>query len=120
MSAPWEIYDSQLFDFYEMNSERELEGRALLQLNARGSIRGNFKFLLDGTETIKTELAVSSIMDSEFADNYRIVIESWPRDVKLKLNSLSSEWLDLEDRYWSSYFIPTSVQIKNLPKILHF
>jgi len=94
----WEFYNTEVFDHYEINSELGLTGKTLLQLNAKGSIRGNFKFLLDGSDPIEVIFPASKILEIDGANDYQILIEVWPRDIKLKINSLASEWSDLTER----------------------
>lgn len=56
------------------------------------------RFVLTGAEKLRVEIPAKRLVTMNGADMYKIVWEVDVKDITFKLNTFTSDWLDLEDR----------------------
>jgi hypothetical protein len=75
-----------------------LEGALLVQVDETAKLSGSFKFVLGGTELLKVNVAANELLIMGGSASYRVTMETWPADIKLRENMLTSSWIDLDER----------------------
>jgi hypothetical protein len=75
-----------------------LAANVLIHVDEEAKIRGNYRIVLGGSETLKVDVPAKDVIFMGGSDNYRFLMEVWPRDIRIRENMMSSEWFDLEER----------------------
>jgi hypothetical protein len=61
-------------------------------------VAGQFKIVLGGSKIVHAELQADKIIQMGGAQSFVLHIEKWPRDIKINLNTTTSDWFDLTER----------------------
>jgi hypothetical protein len=77
----------------------------LTQVSRDASISGQFKLVLGGNSIIHAEIQAKDMLQMGGASAFMLHIERWPRDIKINLNTTTSDWFDLSDRYANLKFL---------------
>ena len=94
----WLIRCSDQFgEFSITESIEELACLVLLQINRSAKLQGNYQIILGGCEPVKLDIPAQSVLIMGGVAAYRLVMEKWPRDIHFNVNSMTSDWFDLED-----------------------
>jgi hypothetical protein len=75
-----------------------LVAAVLVHVDEGAKIYGGYKLVLGGTELLKVDLPLKEVLFMGGSDNYRLVWELWPRDLKIRDNMLTSDWFNLDER----------------------
>jgi hypothetical protein len=70
----------------------------LIHVDEEAKVCGNYRISLGGSETLKVDVPAKDVIFMGGSDNYRFLLEVWPRDVRIRENMMSSDWFDLEER----------------------
>jgi hypothetical protein len=102
--VPWEIYDLADLPMYGLeNMVDQLTGALLLEVQPDGSVAGQHRFILDGLCILDMDLQANKMVSASGSSGFSLKWQVWPRDVKLRPNSYTSDWVDLTDR-WCIFF----------------
>ena len=94
----WLIRCSDLFGEFSITETLEdLTCQVLLQINRNAKLQGNFQIILGGCEPVKLDIPAQNVLIMGGVAAYRLIMERWPRDIRLNVNSMTSNWFDLED-----------------------
>ena len=94
----WLIRCSDLFgEFSITETLKDLTCQVLLQINRNAKLQGNFQIILGGCEPVKLDIPAQNVLIMGGVAAYRLIMERWPRDIRLNVNSMTSDWFDLED-----------------------
>ena len=89
---------SDLFgEFSITETLKDLTCQVLLQINRNAKLQGNFQIILGGCEPVKLDIPAQNVLIMGGVAAYRLIMERWPRDIRLNVNSMTSDWFDLED-----------------------
>jgi hypothetical protein len=95
----WEIRRVEDFHTYSMENVTDpLEGELLLTVDRSGNVRGNFRFALDGKAMLSVDHLASELLLTGGAASFKLQWQTWPRDIQLRQNSMTSPWIDLAER----------------------
>ena len=75
----------------------ELACLVLLQINRNAKLQGNYQIILGGCEPARLDIPAQSVLIMGGVAAYRLIMEKWPRDIRLNVSSMTSDWFDLED-----------------------
>jgi hypothetical protein len=75
-----------------------LAAAVLIHVDEAAKIYGGYRIVLGGNETIKLDVPAKEVLFMGESDSYRIQMEVWPRDIHIRENMMSSDWIDLVDR----------------------
>jgi hypothetical protein len=84
--------------FAAAGAAQPLTASVLIHVDEEAKIFGNYKFVLGGSEMIRVDLPLKEVIFLGGSDNYRLLWELWPRDLRLRENMLTSDWIDLDER----------------------
>jgi hypothetical protein len=97
--VPWEIFDlADLPTFGLEDVVDQLTGALLLEVQPDGSVAGQHRFILDGLSILDIDVQANKMVSAGGSSGYRLKWQIWPRDIKLRPNSYTSNWMDLADR----------------------
>ena len=92
----WTILDME--DFETASSPRNpgaLGLDVLVQLRNSGRAMDDFRVLVGGSQRLKVGFEASSVFPTTTVPDWIISLECWPRDITLRKNMVSSEWMDV-------------------------
>jgi hypothetical protein len=101
----WEIVP---LDHYALAGPREpgeLGAELLVQARATGRLQDHFKFAIDGTTFITAEVPSSQLFLSDMLPSVVIKIQLRPREIGIRQNLSTSEWIDVLDRLKARDFV---------------
>jgi hypothetical protein len=55
--------------------------------------------ILGGNRIIHAEVQAKDMLQMGGAPAFMLHMERWPRDIRINLNTTTSDWFDLADRY---------------------
>ena len=68
----------------------------LAQLRSTGRILDAHRLVLGGTEILDVDIDISEAIPNPRLSGWRLRFQIWPRDIALRRNMASSNWLDIE------------------------
>jgi hypothetical protein len=75
-----------------------LAAAVLVHVDEAAKIFGGYKIVLGGTETLKLDVPAKEVLFMGESESYRIRMEMWPRDIRIRENMMTSDWFDLMER----------------------
>jgi hypothetical protein len=78
--------------------ERGLGGALLIHVDESVRISGPFRFQLTGNEMLVVELPVPDCIAMGGSADYQLRAQVLPRDILIRENMMTSDWMDLEER----------------------
>jgi hypothetical protein len=95
----WHINTTEEFPSYTLENVTEpLEGALLLNADKSGAVHGHARLVLDGKALLEVDTLASEILLVGGAASYRLKWQTWPRDVAIRQNGVTSAWVDVTDR----------------------
>ena len=67
----------------------------MAQVRNDGRVVDHFRAALGGSETVKVRFTTKAVFLSERLPSTALIYEVWPRDITIRRNMATSEWLDL-------------------------
>jgi len=67
----------------------------MAQMRNDGRVVDHFRVALGGSETVKARFNTRMVFLAERLPSTALIFEVWPRDINIRRNVASSEWLDL-------------------------
>jgi hypothetical protein len=89
---------SDYSNFAMSEAASPLAASVLIHVDEEAKICGNYRIVLGGSVTLKVDVPAKEAIFMGGSDNYRLLLEVWPRDIRIRENMMSSEWFDLEER----------------------
>ena len=74
-----------------------LGAELMAQVRANGRILDHFRVTLGGSDLLKIEKPFSQFFPGKDLPDWKISISSWPRDVNLRRNMTTTNWMDIRD-----------------------
>ena len=68
----------------------------LAQLRGTGRILDACRLVIGGTEVIQVDIDLQEVIPVDAFKNWRVRYQIWPRDIRIRLNQASGDWLDIE------------------------
>jgi hypothetical protein len=90
--------DSEFRSFRLVEPQNKLEGALLVHVDESAKLTGSYKFVLGGSELVKTDIPANNLVITGGSASYRKIMETWPADIKIRENMMTSSWLDLDER----------------------
>jgi hypothetical protein len=90
--------DAEYGQFRVAESAQPLTAAVLIHVDEAAKISGSYRIVLGGSEMLRVDLPLKEVIFMGGSDNYRLLWELWPRDLRLRENMLSSDWIDLDER----------------------
>jgi hypothetical protein len=102
MRFPPEEYTLKLWAEYGTymppDPERGLGGALLIHVDESTRISGPFRVQLVGNEMLVVELPVQDCITMGGSADYQLRAHVLPRDILIRENMMTSDWIDLEER----------------------
>ena len=94
----WDIYHEDVFATHSVGqTELSLTADVLVQVSRAAKLEGCFKILLGGNEMISTVFPAKDVLIMGGAASFTLTVERWPKDLDIKVNTMTSEWIDIEE-----------------------
>ncbi len=91
----WPCLNSEDFELAVPRNPGRLGIEVMAQARVNGRIIDHFRVALGGSEIIKVNFTTNSIFLVENTPAVKLSHEIWPRDIQIRRNMTSSEWLDV-------------------------
>jgi hypothetical protein len=92
----WQIFDMELFSSALPRAAGELTGELLVQARPNGRMLDHFRVTLGGSRILDISFPLANILALPGAAGWRLKMQTWPRDIALRRNMMSSEWVSLD------------------------
>lgn len=97
-SSDWEFFPSEDFGTAEVRSPGVLGAEVFAQQRPNGRIMDHWSIRLGGSELLKASISLQTIIQgTKGLAAATLSIQSWPRDIMIKQNTTTSEWIDVSD-----------------------
>jgi len=93
----WIVLPDDEFELAAARDPGQLGVDLLAQVRPNGRLLDHFKFVLGGTEIIEATFKSSDVFLFEGVPEVVLHFNIWPRDIKIRRNMASSDWLDLAE-----------------------
>ena len=95
----WVIKPEDEFGSYMApDNDTQLTAEVLLQVSRTAMIDGCYKIKLGGSEILSATILAKDVLIMGGAASFILTIERWPRDIAVKVNTMTSDWFDVEER----------------------
>jgi hypothetical protein len=101
----WEIVP---LDHYALAGPREpgeLGAELLVQARPSGRLQDHFRFVVDGTTFLTAEIPSCKLFLSDMLPSVIVKIQLRPREIGIRQNLTTSEWVDVIDKLKSKDFL---------------
>jgi hypothetical protein len=85
-------------NFALLEATSPLAAAVLIHVDEAAKIYGGYRIVLGGNEMIRLDVPAKEVLFMGESDSYRIQMEMWSRDIHIRENMMSSDWIDLVDR----------------------
>jgi hypothetical protein len=92
----WQIFDMELFSSALPRAAGELTGELLVQARPNGRMLDHFRVTLGGSRILDITFPMASVLALPAAAGWRLKMQTWPRDISLRRNMTSAEWVSLD------------------------
>ncbi len=95
--SEWEIFPANAFELAEPRDPGEHGVEVMVQVRNNGRILDHFRLAVGGSGMLEARFKLKDVMIHEKLPNWELVYRLWPRDIKLRRNMTTSEWVDIKD-----------------------
>jgi hypothetical protein len=95
--ADWVILPMEGFGTSAPIYHGELTLQLMAQLRNTGRILNSFKFVLDGSASLDAPVDLSCVLPVESYRGWKLSQQSWPRDIAIRCNMVTSAWVSVTD-----------------------
>ena len=99
-SKGWAVLDDK--DYYTFQPRCQAGGTdvsMLVQVSPEAGFSGNFRVVLAGDTVFKGQMGADKLLAIKEAAGYDLCIEMRPEEISFRLNGVTSDWFDVEQRY---------------------
>ncbi len=93
----WDVFPAEDFELAEPRDPGRRGVEVMAQLRNNGRIMDHFRFTLGGSEMLEANFKLRQVMANDNLPDWKLSYQLWPRDVKLRRNMLTSDWVDLRN-----------------------
>ena len=93
----WDIRTANLFETTTGPDNSEVTMQLLAQLRGTGRILDNFRVVLGGTQILDVNVDLGQLIPSDTFKSHRLKFQFWPRDLAIRRNMVTSNWIDVAD-----------------------
>lgn len=94
-SEDWGFADIAEYETAILDATEPLEMDLLAQIRPTGRILDNFRLVLGGTAPLRATVDLGAAIPGRTFEGYRLGLQQWPRDIRIRQNMLSSAWLSI-------------------------
>ena len=94
----WDIFDTQEFDLAVPRESGQAVMELMVQLRPNGRAVDHFRVALGGSKLFSATIGFGSLLPIKDLDRMQIAFDFWVRDVKIRRNMATSEWIDLHEK----------------------
>jgi hypothetical protein len=92
----WEYFPADQFSSAQPRAASELGLELLVQVRPNGRMLDHFRVVLGGSKILTVNAAMADLLQIPSAKRWRLKMQSWPRDIEIKRNMVTSAWMDVE------------------------
>jgi hypothetical protein len=93
----WNVSEAAEFDTAAPSSPGAVSVELFAQLRNTGRILDGFRFAIDGASPLEVNVDLYQLIPVDDCRSLRFFQQSWPRDIALRRNMVSSSWTSLTD-----------------------
>jgi hypothetical protein len=93
----WNVSEAAEFDTAAPSSPGAVSVELFAQLRNTGRILDGFRFAIDGAAPLEVNADLYQLIPVDDCRSLRFFQQSWPRDIALRRNMVSSSWTSLTD-----------------------
>ena len=93
----WDIFPGAEFENAMPRNPGNLGAEVMAQVRPNGRILDHIRIALDGSEQINLTANISTILPIDGLPEWKLVYNTWPRDILMRRNMTTSDWFDLRE-----------------------
>jgi hypothetical protein len=93
----WQVFNMEQFATAQPRSPGDLGAEVAVQARPNGRMLDHFRVTLGGNRIIDVNFAMAKVLALPVAATWRFKMQTWAKDVEIRRNMTTSEWIDLED-----------------------
>lgn len=95
--SEWDIFPAEDFELASPRDPGELGVEVMAQARNNGRLLDHFRLTVGGSNMLKVNFKIKQVMGHDKLANWEFSYRLWPRDIKIRRNMTSSEWVDIRD-----------------------
>lgn len=92
----WAIFSEEDFLVAVPRDPGEIGMEVMAQIRPTGRILDHFRIVLGGSKLLETALSTKDMFPGATLPAFNISYQKWPRDIELRPNMATSEWMDVK------------------------
>jgi hypothetical protein len=92
----WQIFESDQFSSATPRAAGELGAELLVQARPNGRMLDHFRVTMGGSRILDISFQMANIINLPAASGWKFKMQIWPRDVVLRRNMTTSDWLNVD------------------------
>ena len=93
----WEIFPAEDFELAGPRDPGTLGVEVMAQARNNGRLIDHFRLALGGSDMLEASFKIKQVLNSDKIANWGFLYKLWPRDVKIRRNMTTSDWVDIRD-----------------------
>ena len=93
----WDIFPGAEFENAMPRNPGNMGAEVMAQVRPNGRILDHIRIALDGSEQINLTANISTILPIDGLPEWKLVYNTWPRDILMRQNMTTSDWFDLRE-----------------------
>jgi len=98
----WEFFPIDDFEIAVPRDPGELGLELMAQVRINGRMLDHFRIAVGGSLMLEARVKLSDVLPINDLPNWFVNFSTWPRDIMLRRNMVTSTWLDMKDQLASN------------------
>jgi hypothetical protein len=91
----WDVFPGEDFNSAAPHAAGALNMELLVQARPNGRMLDHYRVSLSGSRILDARFALAKVLSFPAAANWRCRMQTWPKDVDLRRNMMTTGWKDL-------------------------
>ena len=93
----WDVFPAEDFDLASPRDPGSLGVEVMAQVRNDGRLIDHFRLALGGSDMLEASFKIKQVLNNDKIANWGFLYKLWPRDVKIRRNMTTSDWIDIQD-----------------------
>ena len=93
----WDLFPAENFELAGPRDPGDLGVEVMAQAQNNGRLLDHFRVTLGGSTMLEAQFKLKTLMNHERLPNWELSYQLWPRDIKIRRNMTSTDWVDVRD-----------------------
>jgi len=93
----WDVFPAEDFELAEPRDPGQCGVEVMVQIRNNGRVMDHFRLAVGGSAMLEVVFKLKDVIDHNDVPDLTAVLKVWPRDVKIRRNMTTSDWIDFMD-----------------------